>query len=109
MKHLKLISMFILGGLVLTGCAVKSPTTAMLEHKEKKVNQTIVEVPKWYKKLPNKKDIIFTARRHAIKFSGNENVKLGVQIKPCRPTISLINVKRPLPLPSNLPKTLRSA
>ena len=61
MKHLKLISMFILGGLVLTGCAVKSPTTAMLEHKEKKVNQTIVEVPKWYKKLPNKKDIIFTA------------------------------------------------
>ena len=53
--------MFILGGLVLTGCAVKSPTTAMLEHKEKKVNQTIVEVPKWYKKLPNKKDIIFTA------------------------------------------------
>ena len=54
-------------------------------------------------------DIIFTARRHAIKFSGNENVKLGVQIKPCRPTISLINVKRPLPLPSNLPKTLRSA
>ena len=61
MKHLKLISMFILGGLVLTGCAVKSPTTAILEHKEKKVNQTIVEVPKWYKKLPNKKDIIFTA------------------------------------------------
>ena len=61
MKHLKLISMFILGALVLTGCAVKSPTTAMLEHKEKKVNQTIVEVPKWYKKLPNKKDIIFTA------------------------------------------------
>ena len=53
--------MFILGGLVLTGCAVKSPTTAILEHKEKKVNQTIVEVPKWYKKLPNKKDIIFTA------------------------------------------------
>ena len=53
--------MFILGGLVLTGCAVKSPTTAMLEHKEKKVNQTIVEVPKWYKKLPNKKDIIYTA------------------------------------------------
>ena len=43
MKHLKLISMFILGGLVLTGCAVKSPTTAMLEHKEKKVNQTIVQ------------------------------------------------------------------
>lgn len=61
MKHLKIISMFILGGLVLTGCAVKSPTTAMLEHKEKKVNQTIVEVPKWYKKLPNKKDIIYTA------------------------------------------------
>ena len=61
MKHLKLISMFILGGLVLTGCAVKSPTTAILEHKEKKVNQTIVEIPKWYKKLPNKKDIIFTA------------------------------------------------
>ena len=51
--------MFILGGLVLTGCAVKSPTTAILEHKEKKVNQTIVEIPKWYKKLPNKKDIIF--------------------------------------------------
>ena len=55
MKHLKLISMFILGGLVLAGCAVKSPTTAMLEHKEKKVNQTIVEIPKWYKKLPKDK------------------------------------------------------
>ena len=61
MKHLKLISMFILGGLVLTGCAVKSPTTAMLEHKEKKVNQTILEIPKWYKKLPKDKDIIYTA------------------------------------------------
>ncbi len=62
MKHLKLISMLILGGLVLTGCATKkSPTTAILEHKEKKVNQTIVEIPKWYKKLPKAEGAIFTA------------------------------------------------
>ena len=62
MKHLKLIIMFLLGGLVLTGCAAnKRPTPAILEHKEKKVNQTIVEVPKWYKKLPKEEGSIFTA------------------------------------------------
>ena len=62
MKQLKLISMLILGGLVLSACtAHKSPTTAILEHKSKKVEKTIVEIPKWYKKLPKEDDIIFTA------------------------------------------------
>ena len=62
MKHLKILSMLIIGGLVLSACsAKKSPTTAILEHNQKKVNQTIVEIPKWYKKLPKEDDVIFTA------------------------------------------------
>ena len=62
MKHLKILSMLIIGGLVLSACsAKKSPTTAILEHNQKKVNQSIVEIPKWYKKLPKEDDVIFTA------------------------------------------------
>ena len=42
MKHLKILSMLIIGGLVLSACsAKKSPTTAILEHNQKKVNQNM--------------------------------------------------------------------